>query len=203
MNDSPKIQLSPFEQQLVTNYEWLLTKNGILEKIRESLASLQERQQEELSTASGIIPPEVLHSSAKISRGENYLGLPYLVLDQPRCFEKEHTFAIRTMFWWGHFFSCTLQLSGRYKEQYIPQLTASFDQLQHEGFYISHNSSPWDHHFGKDNYISLHELDLTQFTLLLQTHPFIKLAKKISLDNWDTIEETLRETFRSILRSLT
>jgi hypothetical protein len=202
MNDSPKIQLSPFEQQLVANYEWLLTKNSILEKIKESLASLQHRQQQELLHTAGTLPPEVLNSSAKISRGENYLGLPYLVLDQPRYFDKENTFAIRTMFWWGHFFSCTLQLSGKYKEHYIPRLTASFEQLQNEEFHISHNPSPWDHHFGTDNYTSLHELDIAQFTQLLQTHPFIKLAKKISLDNWDTIEETLQETFRLLIRSL-
>jgi len=201
MNDSPKIQLSPFEQQLVTNYEWLLTKNAILEKIRASLALLQQRQQE-LLIAAGTIPPEVLNSSAKISRGENYLGLPYLVLDQPRYFDREHTFAIRTMFWWGHFFSCTLQLSGKYKEQYTPQLAASFSELQKEGLYISHNSSPWDHHFGKDNYTDLQEMDGAQFTQLVQTHPFIKLAKKISLDNWDTIEETLQETYSLLIRIL-
>lgn len=202
MNDSPKIQLSPFEQQLVTNYEWLLTKNAILEKIKGLLASLQDRQQQQLFDDAAVLPAEVLDSSAKISRGENYLGLPYLILDQPRYFDKENTFAIRTMFWWGHFFSSTLQLSGIYKEKYLPQLAASFEQLQQEDFYISHSSSQWDHHFGKDNYTSLHELDTTQFTQLLQTHPFIKLAKKISLDEWDTIEETLQETFRLLIRSL-
>jgi len=84
MNDSSKIQLSPFEQQLVTNYEWLLTKNGILEKIKGSLGILQQRQQELLQQAGSFLPPEVLTVSAKISRGENYLGLPYLMLDQPR-----------------------------------------------------------------------------------------------------------------------
>jgi len=87
MNDSSKIQLSPFEQQLITNYEWLLTKNGILEKIKESLGVLQQRQQQVLQHAGGFLPPEVLKTSAKVSRGENYLGLPYLVLDYPRYFD--------------------------------------------------------------------------------------------------------------------
>lgn len=202
MNDSSKIQLSPFEQQLVTNYEWLLTKNGILEKIKESLGALQQRQQQVLQGAGGFLPPEVLKTSAKVSRGENYLGLPYLVLDYPRYFDKENIFAVRTMFWWGHFFSCTLQLSGIYKERYMAGIIAAFDQLQSEDFYISHNSSQWDHHFGKDNYTALHELDIVQFTSHLQSHLFIKMAKKISLDNWDTIEEKLFDAYRSLIVKL-
>ncbi|RYG44399.1 MAG: hypothetical protein EOO01_19595 [Chitinophagaceae bacterium] len=197
MNDSPKIQLSPFEQQLVTNYEWLLTKNGVLEKIKVLLAAVQVRQQQLLSEPG--LPVAVQHSSAKISRGENYLGLPYLVLDQPRRFEKDNTFAIRTMFWWGHFFSITLQLSGSYKEQYTAQLAAAFSDLQEEDFYISHHASEWEHHFGADNYIPLNKLNEFQFRQQLQAHPFIKLAKKISLDQWDTIEEKIIQPYEVLV----
>lgn len=202
MNDSSKIQLSPFEQQLITNYEWLLTKNGILEKIKGLLGGLQQRQQEVLQSAGSFLPPEVLTVSAKISRGENYLGLPYLVLDYPRYFDRENIFAVRTMFWWGNFFSCTLQLSGIYKERYMPGIIAAFDQLQSENFYISHNSSQWDHHFGEDNYTALQELNIVQFSNHLQSHPFIKMAKKISLDNWDTIDEKLFDTYRLLIGKL-
>lgn len=202
MNDSSKIQLSPFEQQLITNYEWLLTKNGILEKIKGLLGALQQRQQELLQSAGSFLPPEVLTVSAKISRGENYLGLPYLVLDYPRYFDRENIFAVRTMFWWGNFFSCTLQLSGIYKERYMPGIIAAFDQLQSENFYISHNSSQWDHHFGEDNYTALNELNIIQFSNHLQSHPFIKMAKKISLDNWDTIDEKLFDTYRLLIGKL-
>ncbi len=202
MNDSSKIQLSPFEQQLITNYEWLLTKNGILEKIKGALGALQQRQQEVLQNAGSFLPPEVLTVSAKISRGENYLGLPYMVLDYPRYFDRENIFAVRTMFWWGHFFSCTLQLSGIYKERYMPGIIAAFDQLQSENFYISHNSSQWDHHFGEDNYTALQGLNIVQFNNHLQSHPFIKMAKKISLDNWDTIDKKLFDTYRLLIGKL-
>lgn len=202
MNDSSKIQLSPFEQQLITNYEWLLTKNGILEKIKGLLGALQQRQQEVLQSAGSFLPPEVLTIPAKISRGENYLGLPYMILDYPRYFDRENIFAVRTMFWWGHFFSCTLQLSGIYKERYMSAIIAAFDQLQSENFYISHNSSQWDHHFGEDNYTALQELNIVQFSNHLQSHPFIKMAKKISLDNWDTIDKKLFDTYRLLIGKL-
>jgi len=63
--------------------------------------------------------------SPKISRGENYLGLPYLVLDYPRLFRPDAVLAIRTFFWWGHFFSSTLQLSGGYKTEFLSRLQAA------------------------------------------------------------------------------
>ena len=71
--------------------------------------------------------PEVIKTSTpKISKGENYKDLPYVMLDYPRCFQKEKTIAIRTFFWWGNFFSINLQLSGEYKEQALPSLQSNF-----------------------------------------------------------------------------
>ena len=32
----------------------------------------------------------------------------------PAVFSKENIFAIRTMFWWGNFFSISLHVSGKY-----------------------------------------------------------------------------------------
>ena len=50
--------------------------------------------------------------SGKISRGENYRGLPYLILDYPAYFSQKDIFAFRTMFWWGHFFQCRTTSTG-------------------------------------------------------------------------------------------
>jgi hypothetical protein len=53
--------------------------------------------------------------NGKISRGENYQLLPYIILDYPSYFSRNNIFAVRTMFWWGNFFSITLHLSGDHK----------------------------------------------------------------------------------------
>jgi hypothetical protein len=104
-----KIRLSPSEAALVGNAEIILTKNSILQKTVALLAQLQEE-----ITSQKALPP--FSPSAKISKGENYRGLPYAVLDYPRIAGGEDLFFIRSMFWWGHFFSSTLQLAGAYKE---------------------------------------------------------------------------------------
>ena len=57
------------------------------------------------------------YGSPKISKGENYRGLPYVMLDYPRLFGREEVLAIRTFFWWGHGFSVTLHLKGGYRER--------------------------------------------------------------------------------------
>ena len=103
-----KISLSPSEFELVTNAEIILTKNRVLQKIQESLGYLGNQEQDHI---------EINHFShlhefrigPKISKGENYLGLPYIILDYPRYSDSEDLFFIRQMFWWGHFFSHTLQ----------------------------------------------------------------------------------------------
>ena len=83
---------------MVRNSQWLLTKNIIMQKayllFGEAAAGLQALLAEDSAHASTYILP-----SPKIAKGENYLGLPYVILDYPRIFGKEDVFAFRTMFW--------------------------------------------------------------------------------------------------------
>ena len=107
--DTPKIRLSKEEEALINRTDWILTKNHILQKVKQLFSNLQSRQHLILQGMLSL-QPEIVNSSPKISKGENYKGLPWLVLDYPRLFEKESFFAIRTLFWWGNFFSTTLHL---------------------------------------------------------------------------------------------
>src|SRR5690349_3943554 len=130
MDSATKIQLSPFEMDLLNNSEWILTKNKIIKKAQRLLEEVQENIVHHVKESAINLPAEVIAISPKISKGENYLGLPWLMLDYPRYFGKENLrpegplsrqagiFAIRTMFWWGNFFSTTFHLSGEYKKRY-------------------------------------------------------------------------------------
>src|SRR5688572_33083820 len=111
-----KIHLLPAEMEMVSTPEIILTKNAILQKIKSFLENVQIKQLEILEDYASRLPPEILRNSPKISRGENYKGLPWLVLDNPRHFQHNNIFAVRTMFWWGNFFSITLHLSGDNKK---------------------------------------------------------------------------------------
>src|SRR6185369_7340402 len=93
-----------------------------------------------------ILPAIVSASNPKISRGENYRALPYVMLDYPRHFTKESTLAIRTLFWWGNFFSISLHLSGRCKKNAAAVLKINFATLRQEGYWVCISADPWHHH---------------------------------------------------------
>jgi hypothetical protein len=191
-----KIRLSAKEMELVTNADWILTKNAVMQKAWQLLESLQERQRNILQSYGTLLPHEAVLTSPKISKGENYLGLPYLVLDQPRFFDRENIMAIRTMFWWGNFFSTTLHLAGKYKEQFAQKILLSANQLAGDGYYINVNEDEWQHHFGEDNYCLLKDINHEKLHDTIHKSSFIKLAQKIPLGQWDEAEEILGGYFK-------
>lgn len=183
---------------MVLRADWILTKNSILQKVRQLLETIQSRQRPYLSG----LPDEVSLTTAKISKGENYKGLPYLVLDQPRYFNREHVFAIRTLFWWGNFFSTTLHLSGSYKTMYEKNILPAFDLLQASGFYVCISPDQWEHHFEPGNFMPLHAMTAAQYETVIRDRPFIKLSKKIPLQQWDNAGEELPGIFRQFISLL-
>ena len=197
-----KIRLSQKETELVTTAEFILTKNAILEKARLLLLELQEKQQHFLNHPQLFFADDGLCLSPKISKGENYKGLPYLILDFPRIFKGQNVFAIRTMFWWGHFFSTTLLLSGDYKKAWGKKIIDSTPFLSEKGFYYCVNISPWEHDFEAGNYLPLTVINKVDFEKNILEKPFIKLTIKMPLQQWDDAPDILFNYFREIVEML-
>ena len=173
-----KIQLSDSELELACNADIILTKNSIINKTIALLGSVEEAigQQADRGKLFSISP--------KISRGEYYQGLPYVVLDYPRYSRSPDLGFIRSMFWWGHFFSSTLQLSGNLKEKYIPIIEASYSLLAEKEYFIGINTDPWQHHFEESNYISIPTLSAGAFLAIMEEQEHIKIAAKLPLTEW-------------------
>lgn len=155
----------------------------------------------ELSPASISVFPEIAGSQPKISRGEKYLGLPWVMLDYPAVFAKHNVFAVRTMFWWGNFFSVTLHISGTYKAALLAKLNNSLKQTKDIPFYISNAELEWDHHFEETNYQPIH-LAIQDHLSLLPAADFIKIALKFPLNELDRMENNLLSAYRNIFALL-
>lgn len=194
MNEA-KIRLSPPEMELVTDPNWILTKNNILEKVKIIFGELHLCYKSHLHNSLGV-PEEILLSAPKISRGENYKGLPWVMLDYPRSFSQKDTFAIRTFFWWGNFFSITLQLSGHYMERCLNNILHNIKSLKQEGFFLCINEDPWEHHFGESNYMPIRKYTIEELTALIHTKKFIKLAGKLDLKEWNDCTKTMNKYFQ-------
>lgn len=199
MPDKTKITLSAKEQELVSNKEWILTKRVIIEKVSQLFASLATSMQQYMVDNAGILPEIAISINPKISKGENYHLLPYVMLDYPRYFTKTDTLAIRTFFWWGNFFSINLHLSGNCKEVAIPALKANFTVLQKKHYFICVNAEPWHHHFEADNYLSLDKFNAEDFATMLFRQSFVKIAKQISLKQWEAVPAFLEHHFNEMM----
>ena len=202
MTGQTKIALSDNELELVCDKEWILTKHIIIDKVYHLFGALSLEMQQHTKKLALSLPAAVTEASPKISKGENYRQLPYVMLDYPRYFKKEDTLAIRTLFWWGNFFSINLHVSGRCKAVMIPAIQLNFQSLQEKDYYVCIHADPWQHHFEEDNYVPLKKYTADQFAAMLYREPFIKIAKMIPLQQWDAAHDFLEQHFIEMINLL-
>lgn len=200
-----KVRLSSKEQELVMNADWILTKNAVIQKLYIYFGQLSEQYQSLIQQYPALANEAACAAIPKISRGENYEGLPWVMLDYPRYFNGDDVFAIRSFFWWGNQVSITLQLSGKFKTFYSNAIQQYFHLRNgnphptHEWFIGINLEDAWQHHFRPENYRRAAEVS----PALISQLPYIKLAKKIPLDEWDDVDFFLQQTFKEILHVLT
>jgi hypothetical protein len=197
MNEKTKITLSAKELEMVCNTDWILTKQSIIQKVYLLFGDFSDSIQQQVS---GKLAVNISSKFPKISRGECYQNLPYVMLDYPRYFTKAETIAIRTFFWWGNFCSINLHLSGQSKSAAVPLLIEKFSFLQQHDFSICVNNTPWEHHFGLDNFAPVKTISLEEFRTLLDRKPFVKIAKKIPLYEWEKISLFIGKSFKELLQ---
>jgi hypothetical protein len=187
------------ELEIIQNQDFLRTKKTVISKIQQLLGITQKKLARNLvqsQLSDGLISS---FSPMKISRGENYRDLPYLVLDYPATFSKEDIFAFRTMFWWGNFFSCTLHLQGKPLEQYRFDILEKIDWLVKNEYFVCIGETPWEYHYSSDNYKFLSRNDIDA----IEKCRFLKLSKKIELDKWEVLPEFSTSCLSHFLKILT
>jgi hypothetical protein len=189
MQEQANVSLSAVEMQLVTDPGWILTKNGIIQKVYDLFGSLSTSYMEMAKELA--VPEELLTVPPKISRGEQYRGLPYVMLDYPRCFGKDDVLAIRTFFWWGNYFSCTLHLKGSYLKQYAGAVAKAISNGELQGFYINASMDEWNHDVNE----SMRPVTITDNNKPVQ-EDLIKISGVCSLQQWNEAADVLRQQFQ-------
>ena len=184
-----KIQLSKEEKALVKSGQWILTKNNIIAKIAALFQAMAAQMQQSDCQRHLGLGQQI--SQPKISKGERYQGLPYVVLDYPREFGKENILAVRTIFWWGNYFTTTLHLKGIFMESFTPRLMAKQASLAAGNFLLCIDGDEWSQEISTATYRPI----LAQGPFLFQepdSNPaFIKVAAKTDFTHWDHMGEQL------------
>ncbi len=197
-------KIPPFSKQQLEYFHdtsFLLTKREILKRLQHLLA-VSERELVKIirEEAPSSVPDDCKTAAGKISRGENYRGLPYLVLDYPRLFKQKDIFTFRTMCWWGNFFSCTLHLQGTV----LQQLRLALNRGIRSGHfspdtYICVNSTPWEYHYEPDNYQLLSEMEHREISDLLD-RDFVKISRKMELDHYNNLPRFASSCFQEFIK---
>jgi hypothetical protein len=183
------------------NSDWILTKQRIIEKVYQLFGSLSLEMQSSIMRMQRLLPAEILQSSPKISKGEQYEALPYVVLDYPRCFSKEHVFAIRTFFWWGNYFSISLHLKGKYQQQFARKIEQAIKEKKMEGYYVSFSGDEFGFNlqhkncFLIDNETPIASKEVTEGV-------FFKISNKISFEEWNAVSDKLTACFLHFMNVL-
>lgn len=196
--EASKVILSEAERQLITDANIILTKNSSIDKICEQfglLASIYQQQCEPLKKEF----PQLFSVHPKISKGEKHSGLPWVVLDYPRSFEKQNgQLAIRTFFWWGNYFSIQLQVSGIYMPGFIKALAAG--KFQKKDWLLGFTDDAWDLELPNKKWL---QADAENISTENKDEIVLKIAKKIPIHEWENLESLFSEAYSELVMLMT
>ncbi|UII24973.1 hypothetical protein LVD15_16865 [Fulvivirga maritima] len=178
------------EFNYISDQDFLLTKRQITEKIIQYLSNLESELKKEIHSSDFDFPDNAFLKAGKISKGENFKGLPYLILDYPRMFSSTSIFAYRTMFWWGNFFSNTLHVKGSALKS-LPDTTIQSAYP----LFIQTLGDEWDHSLESAN--AVEQVNLQE--ILSTEVEFLKISQKIPLSDYGNLPDATIHFLRQIL----
>ncbi|RYY44255.1 MAG: hypothetical protein EOO06_18425 [Chitinophagaceae bacterium] len=197
MSDGAKILFSELEAGLAADPTWILTKHSIIRKVSALLAA----QFTAINTAfeDNLFSrfPELRNRQPKITRGEQYQQLPYVILDYPAIFSKEAVIALRTMFWWGNFISITLHLSGHYKRELEASIAANL-AVSGADLYVSNGTTEWEHDLIPSNYTRADQLSTEALYKKIVQPSFVKIALQFDLGQLNHMEPLLGSAYEKL-----
>jgi len=193
---STDIHITEKEFLAIEDTDFLLTKAAVIPKIKMLLEETRKELTQCVNASKYSFPNGIDLTTGKISRGENYLNLPFMVLDYPAYFKLGDIFAYRTMFWWGNFFSTTLHLGGVSLEKTRESISRNILKLIGEDIYICVGETPWQYHYEENNYIPVSEIH----GKYIDECRFLKLSKKIELKDWRNLPSFSSDFFNLLLK---
>ena len=188
-NSSFKLTNKEFELILDTEYP-LLKKNAI-DKIQAQLHELGEHL-----IANPLITRLLHAQSYKISKGENYLNLPYLVLDLPKIDGNHFPILCRTMFWWGNYFSFNVFIR---KDAYdMDSFGKKLKQCASDNIHLLISDKIWQQDLDSEDYNQISEWSEN---IVTEGH-YLKLSIKHPIEEIDTLFEKATYYYGLILSCL-
>jgi hypothetical protein len=184
----PEIDFSPDEISLIHDHRIFDLKAGIISKITRLFSGIEEQLHTDLESVKFDFPDNCRLRSGKISKGENYRNCPYLVLDYPRLFSKKDIFSIRTIFWWGHYFSNAFIIGGNSYHKYIDRFIEESERLRKTGWYLCVHHNPWKLELDDSNFRPFSDLSSAEIMEHMKRYTFLKVAAVYPVDQYRSLD---------------
>lgn len=195
-------RFSDEEIHLMSNRDIMLVKRQIMSKMADRFAQIEAKFRQQIYEID--LPPGTLLKAGKISRGENYKGQPYMVLDYPRLFTGNDVLNVRLLFWWGHYFTMSLHLAGQYWEHQKAKFAKPLNLPLRQSVRFQVTGSAWENDINAADFHYISDMDTHLHQTKLKQSSFIKIVDCLSLDDTPNLEIFSIDVFKnfvSILKS--
>jgi len=201
MDTLSKIRIEPDELKLMLDNSVFIKKQSITEKIIQIYNQLHGQLLHSPTLKSNPHFSEMINKTAKISKGENLKGFPYIIMDYPAQFDKEDNLAYRSMFWWGKSFTFIWHIQGKYlaglpKANWYNPIHSEIEEL-----WISFDSNKWNYDISK-GYIKALDFDWAKIQSGNSENRSLRIVKELNLSNWDQIVKSGLDNFENIAGKL-
>lgn len=133
----------------------------------------------------------------KVTKGENYKLLPYVVVDCPQLSGPHLPLACRTLFWWGYGFSFNL---------IVPQSvlgTQAAEVLGKLEDWILVGDHLWENEIDEENYQIGTSQTKTFWEHHIQNQAYLRIAHPLPMNKYDVLSELALEWYGKHIRQLT
>jgi hypothetical protein len=188
-----KNKLTKHELEFASSVKYPLLKAEVMRKVSQLLQQTGTLLQNEVTINNSTQPLEY-----KITKGENYQHMPYMVLDYPQIKQAEFPLVCRTMFWWGHYF--TFNLIVRTDTLQLLPTAAALGALKHTLVLVGDDL--WEQDVHGEAYAKLHKLSIKQLLKRTETKTHLKLTRKIALKHFADVPHKALQTYTEWLQAI-
>ena len=191
MNDN---SFNNSELKMITDDIFFKKKDIIFQKIIKCFNNISNELKKEFSEKD-INKYWNFNLAPKISRGEKYNDLPYIVLDYPSYYKKEDICSFRILFLWANQFSCNMVLKGKPLIELQKVIKQKHMFFKKEGYILEYNSTPWKHEIENKAHKSNELLDYS----FRSKNAYLKISKSLPLINLIELQQLSKNMLKDII----
>ena len=124
----------------------------------------------------------------KVTRGENYLDMPYVVLDTPQLSAQHMEHHLRMMLWWGHYVS--LQYFVRVDEHTLSKMTL----LKNLPYQVLTTDNLFNNNLEDADFTAIAQISTINF----EPNQLTKICHRVELSELENLEQHIDEFMQRI-----